>query len=109
MNLTELISQFEGQPPGTDAYKQIKTVCLNLASEESANATAYYLIANFARSYVLLYEEEAVTFDIANKAKAQLLDYLKRIHGVSQNASAEARLSTLNAITLDYLKSSRIF
>lgn len=109
MNLTELIAQFEGQQPGTDAYEQIKTVCLNLVGEDSANATAYYLIANFARSYVLLYEEEAVTFDIANKAKAQMLDYLKRIHNVSQNASAEARLSTLNSITLDYLKSDRIF
>jgi hypothetical protein len=109
MNLTGLIAQFQGQQPGTDAFQQIKTGCLNLVGEDPVNATAYYLIASFARSYVLLYEEEAVTFDIANRAKAQMLDYLKRIHDVSQNASAETRLSTLNSITLDYLKSDRIF
>jgi hypothetical protein len=54
MNLTELIAQFQEQQPGTDSYKQIKTVCLSLASEEPAYATAYYLIASFARSYVIL-------------------------------------------------------
>lgn len=108
MTLTKLIAQFQNEQPGTDAYQQIKAVCLELVSEDPSNAAAYYLIASFARSYVMLYEEEAVTLDTANKAKAQLLDYLTRIHG-AQNALPESRLSTLNSIAIDYLKSDRVF
>jgi hypothetical protein len=109
MNLTEVITQFQDTPPGTDAYKEVKAACLNLIKGDPHNAAAYYLIVGFARSYVILYEEEAVTFDTANKAKAQMLDYMRRIESALTSNSHEARLSSLNSIVLDYLQSERIF
>lgn len=108
MKLADLILQFKNQQPGTDSYESLRAACLELASEDSAYATAYYLIYGFARSYVMLYEEEAVTFDVANKVKAQMLKYLERIEA-AQNSSADEKLAALNFITTDYLNSSKIF
>ncbi|MNO09964.1 hypothetical protein D3C81_2335290 [compost metagenome] len=56
----------------------------------------------------MLYEEEAVTVDIARKAKTTMLDYLHRIVA-AQNGNAEARLAAINAIAADYLHSEKIF
>ncbi|MNR79921.1 hypothetical protein D3C72_106340 [compost metagenome] len=108
MNLAEIVSQFESGVAGTDAYVELRTQVLPLTEQDPANAAAYFLIANFARSYVMLYEEEAVTVDIARKAKSAMLDYLQRIVAV-QNADAEARLAAINAIAVDYLRSEKIF
>lgn len=108
MNLAEIVSQFEAGEAGIDAYVELRAQCLPLVEKDSANAAAYFLIANFARSYVILYEEEAVTVEIARKAKATMLDYLQRIVA-AQNGSAEARLAAINAIAVDYLNSEKIF
>ncbi|MES2536504.1 MAG: hypothetical protein V4632_11595 [Pseudomonadota bacterium] len=108
-NLTEALLQFQNSQPGTDAYKELKAACLNLIKGDPHNAAAYYLIAGFARSYVILHEEEAVTFEMANAAKAQMLDYLRRIESILTSLSADARMSSLNSIVLDYLQSDKIF
>ena len=79
MNLAEIVSQFESGEAGTDAYVELRAQCLPLIETDPANAAAYFLIANFARSYVMLYEEEAVTVEVARKAKTAMLDYLHRI------------------------------
>ena len=53
MNLAEIVSQFEAGEAGTDAYVELRAQCLPLVEKDSANAAAYFLIANFARSYVI--------------------------------------------------------
>ena len=108
MHLDHIISEFRNQPPGTDAYQNLKDQVLQLTGNDPSNATAYFLIFGFARSYVLLYEEEAVTVDTAHAAKAQMLDYLERIHK-ALGLPAETRLQVLNDITTHYLNSARIF
>jgi hypothetical protein len=108
MKLAHIISEFRDQPPGTDAYQRLKEQSLQLIGDDPSNAAAYFLIFGFARSYVLLYEEEAVTVDTAHAAKAQMLDYLQRISD-SLGLSTESRLQTLNDITTHYLNSTRIF
>ncbi|MBX9799867.1 MAG: hypothetical protein K2Y13_10450 [Burkholderiaceae bacterium] len=108
MNLAEIVSQFESGEAGTDAYVELRAQCLPLIEKDSANAAAYFLIANFARSYVMLYEEEAVTVEVARKAKTAMLDYLHRIVA-AQGGNAEVRLAAINAIAVDYLHSDKIF
>ncbi|MBF8179629.1 hypothetical protein [Herminiimonas contaminans] len=108
MNLAEIVSQFESGEAGTDAYVELRAQCLPLIEKDSANAAAYFLIANFARSYVMLYEEEAVTVEVARKAKIAMLDYLHRIVA-AQGGNAEVRLAAINAIAVDYLHSDKIF
>jgi hypothetical protein len=109
MDLTTLLAKFKQSPPGTDAYQALKDACLDLIKSDPNNAASYFLISRFARSYVLLQEEEAVTFEIAERAKKQMVDYLTRIHSANEHGSAENRLSSLNSIVLDYLQSERIF
>jgi hypothetical protein len=109
MTFTQIREAFEGAEPGTDLYKDLQRECLAMIKKEPANAAAYFLISQFSRSYVILFEEEAVTVDVAAKAKAQMLDYLTRLENVSTQTSAEARLSAVNSIVLDYLQSDRIF
>ena len=48
MNLAEIVSQFEAGEAGTDAYVELRAQCLPLVEKDSANAAAYFLIANFA-------------------------------------------------------------
>ncbi|MES2026567.1 MAG: hypothetical protein V4448_13530 [Pseudomonadota bacterium] len=108
MNLTEIVSQFETREAGTDSYVELRAQCLSLIDNDANNAAAYFLIANFARSYVILYEEEAVTIDVARKAKTLMLDYLRQI-AAAQSGNAEARLSAVNAIVIDYLRGEKIF
>lgn len=108
MKLAPIISEFQNQQPGTDAYQSLKDQALELIGVDSSNAAAYFLIFGFARSYVLLYEEEAVTVELARTAKAQMLDYLQQIND-SLALPAETRLRVLNDITTSYLNSTRIF
>lgn len=109
MDLTTLISKFEQSPPGTDAYKTLKADCLDAIKSDPNNASAYFMVSRFARSYVLLHEEEAVSVEVAQNAKQQMLDYLGRIRSVAVHGTAESRLSSLNSIVLDYLQSERLF
>jgi hypothetical protein len=109
MSLTEVITQFENTPPGTDAFKELNAACLNLIKVDPNHAGLYYPFIVFTRSYVILHEEEAVTFAAANKAKDQMLSYLKRIESALTSDSPEAFLSSLNWIVLDYLQSERVF
>jgi hypothetical protein len=108
MKLAHIISEFRDQPPGTDACQNLKDQVLQLIKDDPSNATAFFLVVGFARSYVLLYEEEAVTVDAAHAAKAQMLDYLQRIDD-SPGSAAETRLQTLNDIISHSLSSTRIF
>jgi hypothetical protein len=109
MSLTNVLQEFSACPPGTDAYKEVKARCLALAKTDPANAAAYFLVFGFARSYVLLFEEEAVPPELADRAKKQLVRYLEILASGIADGTADAKLSSLNAVVLDYLQSERIF
>jgi hypothetical protein len=109
MSLKNVLQTFRSHSPGTDAYKEVKASCLNLARTDADNATAYFLVFGFARSYVLLFEEEAVPPDLAHRAQDQLAKYMELLCEGIVAGTAEARLSSLNAVVLDYLQSDRIF
>ena len=69
----------------------------------------YSYIYGFAKNYVLLYEDEAVTSHFAQSAKQQLIDYMMILDEALQEQNAQAILQTLNSISNQYMKSSRIF
>ena len=109
MLLKDVLQKFKEQAPGTDAYKEVKAKCLELMTSDPNNAAAYFLIFGFARSYVLLFEEEAVSPDLASRAKKQLEHYMDILCSAIADGTVEAKMSSLNAIVLDYLQSDRIF
>jgi len=109
MSFNEVVRSFSEWPACTDAYEEIKNNCLQLAKTDPDNAAAYFLVFGFARSYVLLYDEEAVSEELAQRAKRQLTSYLDILASAIADGSAPARLSALNAVAFDYLQSERIF
>jgi uncharacterized membrane protein len=92
-----------------DAYEELKGVCMQLSKTDPDNAAVYFLVFGFARSYVLLYEEDAVPPERAQRAKRQMSRYLDILASALADGSTLARLSALNAVVLDYLQSDRIF
>lgn len=109
MTFDDLVLNFHDMTACTDAFDMLRKGCLDLTRSEPHHAIAYYLIAGFARTYVILFDEEATDLGLANKAKEQIEDYLRRIQSVLTHQSGEMLVSSLNSIVLDYLESDRIF
>jgi hypothetical protein len=109
MSFNEVVRAFSERIACTDAYGDLKSRCLQLSKTDPDNASAYFLVAGFARSYVLLHDEEAVPAELAQRAHEQLVRYLGMVASAIADGSASARLSALNAIVLDYLQSDRVF
>lgn len=105
----DAVHAFSNWPACTDAYEELKDSCGQLARSDPENAAAYHLVAGFARAYVLLYDEEAVPEDLAQRAKRQLTRYLDMLASAMTDGGPSARLAALNAVVLDYVQSDRIF
>jgi hypothetical protein len=109
MSFNDVVRGFSNGIACTDAYEELKRSCLQLSKTDPENAAAYFLVSGFARSYVLLYEEEAVPAELAQRAKRQMTRYLEMLASSIADGGASARLSALNAVVLDYLQSDRVF
>lgn len=111
MNFQTILLNFKNQSTGTDAFKDLKNAC-EQSLKESQNTkekAAVYLIYGFARSYVLLYEDEAVTTEFSHASKTQLITYMERLNQALLSHEDSAILNALNQVSDDYIKSSRIF
>jgi hypothetical protein len=111
MIFQSILTQFQTLSSGTDAFKQLKQVCeqsIPLATD-SSEQTALFLIYGFAKNYVLLYEDQAVTSEFAQAAKQQLLDYMLKLDRAIQTGQKDLILDSLNQVTADYMRSSRVF
>lgn len=111
MTFQTLFNQFENLSSGTDAFKQLKIACEQniIENQNPSENIAYYLIYGFAKTYVLLYEDQAVSSAFAEKAKTQLLDYMQQINQALLLNESEVILKTLNQISEHYMQSDRIF
>lgn len=111
MNFQTILLSFQNQSTGTDAFKELKNAC-EQSLKESQNTkekAAVYLIYGFARSYVILYEDEAVTSEFANTSKSTLIDYMECLNEALLSQNDSAILNALNQVSDDYIKSSRVF
>lgn len=108
MNFTEITDQFDASVPGTDAFLKVKEGMHRLISEDSGRAAAYFLIYGFARSYVILHDDEGISTDFAERAKTQLLHYMRQIETSLQN-DATTLLEAMNKIVSDYETARQAF
>lgn len=111
MNFQTILLSFKNQSTGTDAFKDLKNAC-EQSLKESKNTkekAAVYLIYGFARSYVILYEDEAVTTEFANVSKTTLIGYMECLNKALLSQDDSAILNALNQVTDNYIKSSRVF
>jgi len=106
-----LLEQFQNLPFGTDAFKQLKINCEQqiIYTEFSSEKTALFLIYNFAKNYVLLYEDQAITAEFASRAKTQLLSYMQQLSIAIQTEDNSTILDASNQVIQHYMNSSRVF
>lgn len=67
------------------------------------------MIYGFAKNYVLLYEDQAVTAEFSTAAKTQLLNYMQQLNDALQTQNKALILDSLNHVTQHYMLSSRVF
>ncbi|MBW3039111.1 hypothetical protein JGX52_20750, partial [Acinetobacter baumannii] len=70
---------------------------------------AAYLIYGFARSYVILYEDEAVTTEFAQASKETLMNYMNHLNEALLTENHSKILCALNQVSNDYMQGSRVF
>ncbi|MBP2546422.1 hypothetical protein [Acinetobacter guillouiae] len=111
MTFSILLEQFQNLPFGTDAFKQLKINCESQIAHSEADfeKTAIFMIYGFAKNYVLLYEDQAITAEFAAKAKNQLLGYMQQLDTAIQTQDRAIILNHLDQVTAHYMQSSRIF
>ncbi|WP_420998138.1 hypothetical protein ACKI2N_033745 [Cupriavidus sp. 30B13] len=108
MTLETTLQQFQDSLPGTDAFVAVKNATRDLIDTDPAHAAAYFLLYGFARSYVLLYEDQAVTMDFAEAAKQELLGYMQGIAGALRAGDA-ALLAEMNRVVSAYQGGKKTF
>jgi len=111
MNFQAILSSFKNQSTGTDAFKNLKNACEQYLKQSSDlnEKAATYLIYGFARSYVILYEDEAVTTEFAQASKETLMNYMSHLNKALLTQDDSIILSALNQVSNDYMQGSRVF
>ncbi|WP_284117432.1 hypothetical protein [Acinetobacter seifertii] len=111
MNFQTILSSFKNQSTGTDGFKNLKNACEQYLkqSPDLNQKSATYLIYGFARSYVILYEDEAVTTEFARASKETLMNYMSHLNEALLTQDDSLILSALNQVSNDYMQGSRVF
>lgn len=111
MTFQSVFENFQVLPNGTDAFKQLKVESEQSIkdSKDQLDYTALFFIYGFAKNYVLLYEDQAISPEFAKKAKDQLLGYMHDLNEALKSQDTSLILNTLNQISKNYIESSKIF
>lgn len=102
MNFSTMVTEFSTTLPGTESFKRAKRNCLDIIGRDPDQAAAAFLIAGFCHSYVLLYEEEALSFDFAQRNHALILEYMKTLDRALNMRDATALCTALNQVVSEY-------
>lgn len=108
MHLKQIADAFEAAAPGTDAFLAVKDGTRALIARDPDHASAYYLLYGFARSYVLLHEDEGISPEFAEAARHQLLGYLRRIEAAVPLGPA-VLLDVMNGVVRDHEAAPQAF
>ena len=101
MTFDEAASRFEIAESGTDSFKLLYKSAFRLMTDNPANAAFYFVIGVAAHGYVIQYEDQGVSPEFADKAKAIVVNFNKKI--VQALASPpEVGLRLLGEVTADY-------
>lgn len=109
MNFAEMVNEFSKNLPGTESFKRARKNCLEIISLNSDQAAVAFLIAGFCKNYVLLYEEEALSFDFAQRNHALLLGYMSRLEKALRTQDGGKVTQCLNQVICDYSVSDCAF
>lgn len=101
MTFQTTAAQFEHSGGGTDDFKRLYKEAFDLMKSDSANAALYFVIGVAAHAYVIRYEDQAVTTELAESAKATLVGFCRKLEQALAGDPA-ARLALLGEVASDY-------
>lgn len=101
MTFDEEAGRFEAAESGTDSFKLLYKAAFGLMTQEPANAAFFFVIGVAAHGYVLQYEDQGVSPEFADKAKAILVGFNKKIAQALASAP-DVGLRLLGEVTADY-------
>lgn len=109
MLFSEVVDSFAASLPGTDSYVRLRRSMQTLIQEDPANASVYFLIFGFARTYVMLYEDQEVSPQFAEENQKLMLSYLNILHDALAKGDAESLYAALNRVVNQYENSKKVF
>lgn len=109
MNFAEMVNEFSKTLPGTESFKRVRKNCLEIINHNPDQAAAAFLIAGFCRNYVLLYEEEALSFNFAQRNHKLLLGYMGKLEKALRTQDPTEVLQSLNQVICHYSQSDCAF
>lgn len=109
MCFSDVVDKFANSLPGTDAYATLRQDLQQLITIKSDAAAAYFMLSGFARTYVILYEDQEIKPEFAKKSQRQMLSYLNMVNDAIKTADKAALLDALNAVVSDYQQSDKVF
>ena len=101
MTFHDTAAQFEKSAGGTDDFKRLYKESFELMKNDDGNAALYFVVGVAAHAYVIQYEDQAVTREFAETAKATLVGFCRKICRALA-ADPATRLSLLGEVASDY-------
>lgn len=95
------VARFEAAESGTDSFKLLYKSAFRLMTEDPKNAAFYFVIGVAAHGYVVQYEDQGVSPEAADKAKAIVVGFNKKI-AQALAAAPDVGLRLLGEVTSDY-------
>lgn len=109
MAFSEVVKSFAASLPGTDTYVKLRQAMQGLILEDPNNASVYFLIFGFARTYVMLYEDQEVSPQFAEDNQKLMLSYLHILDEALNKRDAANLYSALNRVVNEYANSKKVF
>lgn len=101
MSFAEIAQVFENGPSGTDQFKAFYRNAFQLMKTDPDNAALYFIVGIAGQAYVLRYEDQGVDPELADRAKATLVNFNRRLVNALQQGSTE-RLLAASSVAIDY-------
>lgn len=109
MTFSDAVTAFAKSLPGTDAYVNLRRAMQTLIRLEPANAAVYFLIFGFARTYVMLYEDQEVSPEFAEDNQKVMLSYLNVLNEALKSGDVANLYSAMNRVVNQYESSKKVF
>jgi hypothetical protein len=109
MTFSEVTKTFATSLPGTDSYVKLRKAMRALIQDDPKNASVYFLIFGFARTYVMLYEDQEVSPQFAEDNQKLMLSYLNILDEALKKQDEKCLYQALNKVVNEYENSKKVF
>jgi len=101
MNFKETCDRFAAGHSGTDAFKALSRSAFDLMKVDQENAGLYFVVGVAAHSFVRQYEDQGITAEFADGAKATMVALNAKL-AAALDAEPAQRLRMLGEVATEY-------